>query len=148
MSEVRSFPRLFILLLASILITTCARHDRPAPFAGSPCAGGTGVDNREAPIVCVDDSGSALSVNPDPIRVYHEKRGGGPVTLQWFTKSGGNLELRWQKDACVTSTVCNGGHCTAQTRADSAGQQCKYDVMVDGHPTLDPDVIIIRCCSG
>jgi hypothetical protein len=96
----------------------------------------------------VDDTGDTLSVSPDPI-VLHDKMKGGsaPVTMQWFTRSGGgNLQIEIE-DGCVTDVKCDGkGHCTAKSRDIDADTKCKYDVWTDTKPRLDPDLIITPCC--
>ena len=151
MSEVHRLPRLLTLLVASIFIATCAQHSHaPAAsgFAGNPCSSGNGVANREAPIVCIDDTNAKLTVNPDPVMVWHKTPAGAPVTIQWFTKSGGGaIQFRWHKTTCVMNEVCTSGRCTAQTRSTSTGETCKYDVMLPGHDTLDPEVVVGGCCS-
>ena len=150
MSEVRSLARLLLVLIASFLILTCAQsNNRPANLAGgNPCASGGGLDDREAPIVCIDDSNTKLTVNPDPVKVWHQNRGGAPVTIQWYTKSGASFSFRWKKTTCVTKEHCpTAGHCTAKTLSTATGETCKYDVVVPGHPDLDPDVVVSGCCS-
>jgi len=151
MSEVRSLPRLLILLVASIFIATCAQNSRgpgATGLAGNPCSSGKGLVNREAPIVCIDDTNTKLTIDPDPVEVWHKQRGGGPVTIQWFTKTGGGtIEFQWQKATCVTKEVCTTGHCTAQTLSTSTGETCKYDILMPGHDRLDPEVVVSGCCS-
>ncbi|HYC89732.1 MAG TPA: hypothetical protein VEO54_11015 [Thermoanaerobaculia bacterium] len=116
---------------------------------GNPCSNGVGSENRNAPIVCVDDTGSTLTVSPDPIRVHDVGASDrAPVVIHWHTVSGANdlnIEI---EPGCVAEMNCTRGHCRARTtpRNDKTEKRCKYDVWTDKHPRLDPDMIIIPCC--
>ena len=155
MFEARILLRSFLLLTAALVFTTCNSSSTttiaPSPGGGtqgrSPCGAGVGVANRNAPIVCVDDTGDTLKVHPDPIGAYAVGEGHGqPVVLHWWTRSGGNtLNLEIQ-EGCVTDLKCTGGHCTARTLPKESRTQCKYDVWTDKHPKLDPDIIVDPCC--
>ena len=170
MSAVHRLSRFWlpsVLLLASTFLLTCATRppddtgggtpspspSRVAP-TGGPCAGGVGDTNRDRPIVCVDDSANELTVNPDQVWVHDvmsSDRRTRPV-IQWWTRSGGNLRIAFKDPGCVGDITCDGrGHCRANVvgrpEAGATEKRCKYDVMVDGHPTLDPDVIIVDCCG-
>jgi len=152
MSEVRVLLRFFILLVFTVVVVCgCAQRNAVTPLragGGGPCGGGKGVSDRQAPIVCVDDLGATLSVDPDPIVLHDKLRGGGnPVTLQWFTRSGGNdLQLEIEP-GCVSEVKCDGkGHCTAKSRDIDSETKCKYVVWTDKHPRLDPDIVVTPCC--
>ena len=154
MSELWVARRFFVLFVVAGGLCTCAA-DQPSPMAlrgaadgAGPCADGKGKDNRQAPIVCVDDTGAALTVSPEPIILDAKLRGkGGAVTLQWFTRSGGNDLQVSVKDGCVTDVKCDGkGHCTAKAKDVDAETRCKYDVWTNKHPRLDPEVVIQPCC--
>ena len=150
MSQVRILLRRILLVAAPLVLATCASQDTLAPSGGSgnPCARGEGTNERSAPIVCVDDTGATLTVNPDPITVYDEGAGRAPVMIHWWTQSGGNTLGIEIQAGCVTDVKCRGGHCSARTLPkDGAGARCKYDVWTDRHPRLDPEVIIVDCCS-
>jgi len=149
MSQVRILLRWFLLVTAVLVLTTCAHTpDNPA-LVGNPCSAGAGKDDRNAPIVCVDDTGEALSVNPDPIRVHDVGQSNRrPVVIHWWTRSGSNDLGIKVADGCVTNVRCRGGHCMAKTKpTDASGAQCKYDVWTGKHPRLDPDIIIVDCCA-
>lgn len=160
--------RSFVLLGVLLIVCSCASQpSTPQPVdpvapggsastglrpsrAGNPCAGKAGSTDRNAPIVCVDDTGSTLTVSPDPIRIHDVGAADrAPVVIHWHTVSGSN-DLRIEiEPGCVTETTCAGnGHCRARTlpRADRTEKRCKYDVWTDKHPRLDPDVIVIPCC--
>ena len=139
------FRRLLIILGGVLLFTTCA-----APRHLSPCSGGKAHPDR--PIVCVDDSADVLKVLPDPV-VFHDVLSSDSTmspSILWFTKSGrGDLQIRFRKEGCVRDIRCNGPKCVgAAARLDALQDKlvCKYDVMLTGHPTLDPEGIIVRCC--
>ena len=147
-----------VLLVATLLIAGCAAQmPAPSPSGTAPsrlapvCRDGAGERNADAPIVCVDDSATVLKVNPDPF-VLHEtpSKGSGTPAVQWFTTSGGGeLNVIFRDERCVRNVVCNGGHCTAVAAKLDAGEKerrCKYDVELTGHPTLDPEGIIVPCC--
>ena len=139
--------RMFLVILASAgLIGTCAplRHDV------GPCGGEQAHPDR--PIVCVDDSAEVLRVLPDPV-VFHDVVSTDKTLspgILWFTKSGrGNLEIRFRDEGCVRDIACSGGRCKgAAARLDAVQDErrCKYDVLLTGHPTLDPEAVITRCC--
>ncbi len=147
MSEARLL-RCVVLIVSTVVLTACAQNGAVAPQSGGPCANGQGSSDRQAPIVCVEDTGKTLSVRPDPIVIHDKKKGGSqPVTMQWFTRSGrGDLQIAIE-EGCVTEVKCNGkGHCTAKTRDVDAQVKCKYDVWTATHPRLDPDLILTPCC--
>jgi hypothetical protein len=173
MSVVHRLPRLWLpsaVLLLSFFLLTCATQPAPdtgasasgsapapsrsqiAPAAG-PCGNGQGDAHRDRPIVCVDDSADALTVNPDPVWVHDvmsTDRRTRPV-IHWWTRTGGSLRIEFKDAGCVRDMNCNGNHCRANVsgrpEVGAAEKRCKYDVIVDGHPTLDPDTIIVGCCG-
>jgi hypothetical protein len=144
-----------VLLTATLLIAGCARM-KPAPntlvIAAPPTcpASGSGVDDPEAPMICVDDSQAALRVHPEPFVIFDRVSGGGgsPV-VHWFTRSGrGALEVKFTDERCVKNVVCNNGHCmaVASKLGANAQEKCKYDVILTGHDTLDPEGVLTGCC--
>lgn len=154
MSQVRILLRWILLATAALVLITCASSSTntgPGPDGGSPltnpCGSGAGDTNRNAPIVCVDDTGGTLSVNPDPITAHSvgesDRR---PVVIHWWTRSGGNQLKLDIEDGCVTDLSCRGSHCTARTLPATERKQCKYDVWTDKHPKLDPDIVVDPCC--
>ena len=157
MTQVRILLRWFLLATAVLALATCAPTAKGPDDPGlraNPCNTGAGKDDRHAPIVCVDDLGGTLSVNPDPINVHDEGRGSGgrgngePVIIHWWTRSGtGDLGIQ-VADGCVTDVNCRGAHCMAKTLPkDGSGARCKYDVWTAKHPRLDPEIIIVDCCA-
>jgi hypothetical protein len=150
------------LKLLGVLLFLCTCAAQPgtggvAPGGGTstlranPCAGKAGSNDRNAPIVCVDDTGSTLTVSPDPIRVHDVGAADrAPVVVHWRTVSGANDLHIEMEPGCVANVQCdaNGGHCMARTtpRGDKTEKRCKYDVWTDKHPRLDPDLIIVPCC--
>jgi hypothetical protein len=176
MSRSRSFLPLFIVILL-VFSGSCRREEPPLPapaeeqsaarLAGetaepevrNPCGKGDGVADPFRPIVCVDDTGSAFIVNPDPVRA-HDRRGKddpGPVVIHWFTHTGqGDLRLEFHRsesgDDCVEKQQCNSpGHCMARVIGQPKGGReikCKYDVWMENStiPRLDPEAIIVPCC--
>jgi hypothetical protein len=164
MSEVFRFLRPrnpFVLLAVMFLSLTCAMQQpdpestSPAPpgLSGNPCLGGTGTKDNDRPIVCVDDSASELQVYPDPVRIHDvmSDNRSTPAAIQWFTKSGkGELEVRFRDSGCVRNVVCTGNRCNAVAarKLGRTGEEvrCKYDVLLSGHPTLDPETVLTGCC--
>jgi hypothetical protein len=134
---------------------TCAAQNgggNRKPFSNS-CASAKGNGSPNTPIVCVDDRGATLSVNPDPVIVHDVgKSDSKPVVIQWMTASGtGNLQIS-MRPGCTTALSCDGrGKCTARTiphRSDENGERrCKYDVWTDTKPRLDPDTVVVKCCT-
>ncbi len=147
MSKVRILLRWCVLVTVALVFITCA----PATSGGGdkrlmgPCSRGKGTENRNAPIVCVDDTGATLSVNPDPVKA-NATGTGAPVVIQWWTRSGGNQLHIEVTPGCITDVSCDGAHCKAQTLPVTAHTQCKYDVWTDKHPKLDPDIVVDPCC--
>jgi hypothetical protein len=89
---------------------------------------------------------------PDPV-TFHDVLSSDATmspSILWFTKSGrGDLQIRFRDEGCVRDIRCNGSKCVgAAARLDALQDKrvCKYDVMLTGHPTLDPEGIIVRCC--
>lgn len=152
MSVVRLVPRGLALLAVLLVIAGCASQSGGGnPLRGNPCLSGPGSNNRQAPIVCVDDSTRTLSVWPEPVMVHDVAEGdrATPVTVHWFTKSGaGDLQLEIEP-GCVSRQQCDGqGHCWAKS-VPGASKRCKYDVWINGgnHDRLDPTVVITGCCA-
>jgi hypothetical protein len=148
-------PRLLALLVATLLIAGCAAAYDSAPeqkpLRANPCASGTPAMNKQAPIVCIDDSARKLVVSPDPVIVHDvnamdRKK---PVAVEWYTKSGsGDVQVSIEP-GCVDKKACDGkGKCAAET-VPGAKKQCKYDVWITGgrHDKLDPTVIVDPCCG-
>lgn len=163
MSEVLRLlrPRNPFVLLAVVLLTlSCAMQPPdpggtgPAPsLTGNPCLGGSGSKDNDRPIVCVDDSSSVLKVHPDPVRIHDvmSTNRSAPTAIQWFTTSGkGELKVRFRDEGCVRNVVCTGGRCNAVAakKLGRSGEEvrCKYDVMLTGHPDLDPETVLTGCC--
>ncbi|HKR66382.1 MAG TPA: hypothetical protein VJZ00_21825 [Thermoanaerobaculia bacterium] len=140
MSEVR---RLLLVLVVALSLLTCkSRPDNP--IAPNPCSSGAGSKHRGAPVVCIDDSASVLTVNPDPVEAFDVNAAGDPVEIAWYTKSGtGDPKISWKNGDCVNSS----GNSKAKTKKGAVGKKCKYEVELAGHPKLDPEVVIVRCCS-
>lgn len=162
MSVIRRIPRVLILVACMLVLATCAPRGGsvavapPSPGsadrAGGPCAKGKGNGSPNTPIVCVDDTGATLSVHPDPFRV-HDVRANDkqPVVVQWVTVSGANNLGIEMEPGCFSRITCRGNRCTTQVVPAPAGQtgerRCKYDVWTDRHPRLDPDGVVVPCCS-
>lgn len=151
MSEVRILLRGFVLVTAALVVSACSAHGGGGGNGSltNPCGTGAGNADRNAPIVCVDDTGATLSVNPDPVTVHDVGQADRqPVMIHWWTRSGGGelgIEVR---PGCVTKVTCRGAHCTARTLpAEASGARCKYDVWTAKHPRLDPEIIIDDCCA-
>lgn len=150
MSEVRILLRGTLLVTVALVLAGCASKSTApgrGPGIAGVCGAGTGKADRNAPIICVDDSGAALSVHPDPIHVHSVAQSDRqPVVIHWWTRTGGNtLNLEIQ-EGCVTDLNCNGGHCSARTLPQTERKQCKYDVWTQVHPVLDPDIVVDPCC--
>lgn len=171
MSEVFRFLRPrnpFVLLAVMFLSLTCATQPDPgmpdpggtsiAPppnpsRAGNPClGGGKGEKNPDRPIVCVDDTAEVLTVDPDTVWIHDtlSTDRSTPAAIQWFTKTGnGELRVRFKDERCVRNVVCTGTRCNAvAARKVAKGEEirCKYDVLLTGHPDLDPETVLVGCC--
>ena len=143
-----------LVLSAVLLICGCAaRNDSGTrPLRPNPCAGGAiPPENRQAPIVCIDDSQRVLRAYPDPVFVHdvNESDRVTPVEIQWFTTSGtGNVQVELET-GCVTQKSCDRNGKWAAKAVRGANKRCKYDVWIEGdknHDRLDPVVVITTCC--
>ena len=154
MSEVRILLRSFLLVTTALVLSTCSSSNTTvAPGGGgntrmsNPCSKGTGKADRNAPIVCVEDTGGTLSVHPDPIPVHSVgATDRQSVMIHWWTRSGGNELTVDIQPGCVTDVNCRGSHCSARTLPVTERTRCKYDVWTEKHPKLDPEIIIDPCC--
>lgn len=155
--------RLPLVLATSILVVSCAQPPdgvapaaKPLTITAATGGCGPGVQRREAPVVCVDDSGETLRAIPDTVYAFDthpEDR--SPVNVIWFTSSGaGNLRIEPVDTNCLAKVWCNpkSGHCRARTLSlNGKGEsRCKYDVVMVGpdgsERRLDPIVIVQPCC--
>ena len=145
MSVLRQGSRFFLVCAVVTLISGCTTWINRSTGL---CAGGGGSSNRQAPIVCVDDSGPVLTLNPEPVTAHDVKKGTHqPVTVQWATVSGADLWVEMKEEGCVRNMNCNApGRCTAVT-IPGAVKSCKYDVWTTPENRLDPIIIITTCCS-
>jgi hypothetical protein len=148
-----SVPRSLVLLAVAFVIAGCASHNNSTgnePLRGNPCLAGKGSDNRQAPIVCVDDSARVLSVWPEPVTVHDVLATDrtSPVVVHWFTKSGeGDLRVEMEP-GCVNPIQCDKqGHCWTRS-VPGAKNRCKYDVWIENsdHERLDPTLVVTPCC--
>lgn len=147
MSIFRHGSRVLLVFAVVTLMSGCSSWINHTTTVG-PCAGGGGSSNRQAPIVCVDDSGPVLSVNPDPVTAHDVKKGTRqPVTVRWATVSGEDLTVEMKDVGCVQNMNCSApGACTAVT-IPGAVKSCKYDVWTTPQKRLDPIIIITTCCT-
>lgn len=154
MSEVRILLRWILLITAGLVLTTCSASKSGVAPSGdggrqlaNPCSSGKGKADRNAPIICVDDTAATLSVSPDSVTVHSVgATDRQPVMIHWWTRSGSKeLSLEIQP-GCVTDLTCRGGHCMARTLPVKERTRCKYDVWTDKHPRLDPDIVVDPCC--
>lgn len=158
MSKVRILLRWILLIAAALALGTCRSGSStntriagggPAPLPSRPdsCNEGLGKAERNAPIICVDDTGGTLSVHPDPITAHSVgETDRQPVMLHWWTRSGRNALNIEIQPGCVTEVTCDGSHCSARTLPAEERKQCKYDVWTDKHPKLDPEIVVDPCC--
>jgi hypothetical protein len=147
-------PLRSLAVLVLLVIAGCKSRDRVNPVAPAGC----GNANHDTPVVCVDGSGSTISVIPDSVRVWNVGSSDHvtPPTIQWITRGGGgNLQIAMKDEGCVEKPDCNGkGHCGAKVMGGlgvgaTAGtelKRCRYTVTLDGR-VLDPDAVVVGCCS-
>ncbi len=155
MPKVHILLRWILLITAALVLGTCRSSSSSTSLTpgGGPsravnsCGKGVGKADRNAPIICVDDTGGTLTVHPDPIAAHAVgETDRQPVTLHWWTRSGGNALNIEIQPGCVTDVTCDGSHCSARTLPAEERKQCKYDVWTDKHPKLDPDIVVDPCC--
>ena len=155
----RSSAVLFVFVIA--MFVACRSRNPPTPIMPGPatdCASsGVGRANGNGPTICVDGTGT-LAVNPTSARVWHvmSTDRATPPMVQWLTRpAGGDLLITMKDDSCVETPKCNGhGQCSAKVKggigagatAGAEVKRCAYKVTLDGKE-LDPDVVVIGCCS-
>lgn len=161
MSRRRTLSRFLVLLVVLSTLTTCmtprVAMQKPARGTVPPVPeknAKVAVYSPEsysltAPVIVVDTSGPVLAVHPDPATAYDTDGPGGPATrLWWQAPAGTDLTIRISP-GCVRDLVCDNGVCSALALpVERAHRHCKYDVIVPGKPTLDPDAIIVKCCTN
>jgi hypothetical protein len=146
---------LVFLAILTLTLSACAANNRPL---SNPCADGKGSGDRKGRIVCIDDTGTGnLTTNPEPVEVWERTSRwfGKPVKIDWYTVSGtGRVEIDVAPATCVTVTNNAGpGQAFAITKPVPQGksrERCKYTVTIPDSkfPPLDPDIVIIRCCTS
>jgi len=143
-----AFSRSLGVMVLFVLAGCAANQQSAGTRAG--CGDGAGSANRQAPIVCVDDSARTLSVSPDPVTLHDVSSSDRrtPVVLHWYTRSGGGDLQVEVEPGCLSEVRCDGnGHCMARSQPGSTSR-CKYDVWINGgnHDRLDPTIVITPCC--
>lgn len=163
MSEIRRVPRVLALLVCGALLAMCAGSGGTSSGGGStntsirpgsaanPCSGKKGNGSPNTPIVCVDDTGDALTVHPDPVIVHDRSRSdNNPVMIQWMTVSGSDNLNIVMNPGCTTEMKCNKHKCTAKTipfaASETGEHRCKYTIKTD-RLELDPDTVVVKCCT-
>jgi len=145
-------PRFFaVLSLLLVLIAGC--KSQPVRQSSMGCSPSSKDPAR--PNVCVDTSGGMM-VEPRSIRAWNKSPNGFVPAVIWTTlMTRGNLQITMKDEGCVEQLRCNGsGICSAKVAAGlGAGaapgtvvRTCRYTVTYEGK-VLDPEVVIVACCS-
>lgn len=144
-----------LVALASFLVFSACRSTVP-PLSVGCNAGST---RPEAPIVCINDSGTTLSVDPETITAYDRdpEKPGSPMVILFFTQSGrGDFQIVPRSGNCIepqTEHHCppDAGLCRVhmlrRKPTDPKEERCKYDVIMKGFPPLDPFIVAKTCCG-
>jgi hypothetical protein len=155
------FPRsVAVLIVFIVAVIAGCKSSGPTINPAKPpddCeATGNGKQHHETPLVCVDGSGASLKVHPESIRVWDVGSADHttPPVIQWHARGGTNLTIAMKDAGCVDTPRCSGKNCSAKVKNGvGAGrtegdeiQRCRYKITLDGR-VLDPDAIIVRCCS-
>lgn len=166
MSHSRLSRGFLVLMVVCLAACTSATGVRPpqggAPhlvseeetLAGPPLCAGGGSANKNAPIACISVVNGDLVVSPSPIVAWdvYEKNPAHAVVIQWFAKNPTDtLQIMMKNTAqsCVEKVECQGRHCLTHTLKQPAlpksGQECGYDVVLNG-VKYDPVIIVQPCC--
>lgn len=113
-----------------------------------------GSTRPERPIVCINNTGSELSVDPERVVAFDEypKDSGRPMKILFFTKTGtGNFKIIEKNGNCIASQECveNAGLCrvtVVDVKDGEEDKQCDYDIEMAGFPRMDPQIVIKNCC--
>lgn len=155
---IRTTSRFLLLLvvLVAISLTGCSRfYISEAAAKGHGCV--VGSTRPESPIVCIDDTGSALSVHPETVNTWDRDPdgSGNPMVILFRTKSGKrDFKIVQRSGNCIEPELyCppDIGLCRAKVvkRVEGAEAQetCKYDVVMAGFKDLDPTIRVGTCCG-
>ena len=153
-----------------------ARFVLPLVVAGTVFAGGctsalpggrghqctVGSKKPEAPIVCIDNTGTKLSVDPYRVVAFDEypKNSGRPMVILFFTKTGtGNFKIIEKKretgnneadESCIAEQHCVAGEGLCRIIVprlkDQKARVCLYDIEMAGFPPMDPEIEVRPCC--
>ena len=153
MSQLRLVPRC-LALLALAFAAACGSTHHQQDTSGRPACPGA-VDDRQAPVVCVDATGGTPLFLPDPVIIHDVKYddASAPVPIKWFVlPATRTLHVEMVGSGCVDQPSCNGPQCTSKSVPGQKDPKiCKYNVWIDrGLPTetyVDPTVIITGCCT-
>jgi hypothetical protein len=152
MSATRLVSRCLLLLVLAAL-AACKSSHAVGPHTRPVCPGSN--DDRQSPVVCIDDAGGKLSFLPEPVVIHNVKHDDptAPVPITFFALTRSRRLNVVPVDAgCVTTPVCNGPRCSAESiPTQNTLKVCKYEVWLDkGTATElheDPIIIITGCCS-
>ena len=151
--NIRALNMIGSALVILTLTAACGTTQGPR----SRCAAGS--SRPEAPVVCIDDTGTRLSVSPERVEAYDRdpEKQGHPMVILFFTKSGsGDFQIVPRSGNCIepqTEHHCppNAGlcrvHVVRKAPNDTEAEVCKYDVVMKGFTTLDPWVVTKPCCG-
>jgi hypothetical protein len=146
---------LTLVSLAAFFVFSACRSTVP-PLSVGCNAGST---RPEAPIVCIDDLGTELSVDPEKIVAYDRdpQKQSSPMVILFFTKSGnGDFQIVPRTGNCIEQPKdhhCPPGagmcrvHMLRRKPSDPKEETCKYDVIMKGFPPLDPFIVAKTCCG-
>ena len=121
------------------------------------CINGTGSDDADFPVICIDDTVTPPKIITDKVLglPVHDVVGGERNTrvyINWYTKTPNaklGIRFRNENNACVSGKVwCtpDGGHCRVRTKRVTSKKSCEYDVLLDNVVVVDP-IIIVQPCS-
>lgn len=107
-----------------------------------------------APMVCIDNTGSKLSVDPPRVEAFEEypKNSGQPMVILFFAKTGTpKFDLIEKKGNCIARQDCvqSAGLCrvtVVRLKEGEKERKCEYDIVMPGFPPMDPEILIKTCC--
>lgn len=150
-SSLRRFALLLSIAVASFGILKCACLNHGRKPVGCP----TAPYSKISPSICITAN---LTASPSGAHVYDVVPSAGnmptttPVTIDWYSQRGGDLQVTMETSGCTTPVICDGkGHCSAkvsmQTLREGQEKVCKYSFVI-GDKKYDPDdtIVITPCC--
>lgn len=141
-----------LVILASLVVFRCSSRATPQRTCPPPSP------DRFRPVITVVDVGGNLTVPSSPNVVWDFEPDVDPgdgcirtpshraVKIVWNGPPG--LDIKFDRDACVTPPVCKGSQCTAVVKPlnGKPGNACTYKMFAGAKVDDDAEIVVTPCC--